>query len=123
MVTDFHSILARWRNHFSQLLNVHGISDVRETEIHRAELLAPEPSAFEIEMAIEKLKSLKLPGTDQILAELIIAGGRKIPSWIGRSRSLYLFIRRTIKQIVVITEAYHFCQLRTIFYPTSCCQG
>ena len=83
----------------------------------------PELSVFEIEMAIEKLKSLKLPGTDQILAELIIAGGRKIPSWIGRSRSLYLFIRRTIKQIVVITEAYHFCQLRTKYCPTSCCQG
>jgi hypothetical protein len=24
LVTDCHSILARWRNHFSQLLNVHG---------------------------------------------------------------------------------------------------
>ena len=28
-----------------------------------------------------------------------------------------------IKETVVITEAYHFCQLRTKFYPTSCCQG
>jgi len=28
-----------------------------------------------------------------------------------------------LKQIVVITEAYHFCQLHTKFYPTSCCQG
>ena len=28
----------------------------------------------------------------------------------GRSRSLYLFIRRVIKQIVVIIEAFHFCQ-------------
>jgi len=25
LVTDSHSILARWRNHFSQLLNVHGL--------------------------------------------------------------------------------------------------
>jgi hypothetical protein len=24
LVTDSHSILVRWRNHFSQLLNVHG---------------------------------------------------------------------------------------------------
>ena len=31
----------------------------------------------------------------------------------GRSRSLYLFIRRAIKQTVVIIEAYHFCQPRT----------
>jgi len=78
LVTDSHSILARWRNHFSQLLNVHGISDVRETEIHRAELLAPEPSAFEIEMAIEKLTGHKSPGIDQIPAELIKAGGKTI---------------------------------------------
>jgi len=31
--------------------------------------------------------------------------------------------KRVIKQTVVIREAYHFCQLRTKFYPTSCCQG
>ena len=29
-------------------------------------------------------------------------------------------IRRAIKQIVVILGAYHFCQLCTKFYPTSC---
>ena len=28
-VADFHSIMARWRNYFSQILNVHGVSDVR----------------------------------------------------------------------------------------------
>jgi len=27
------------------------------------------------------------------------------------------------KKGVVITEAYHFCQLHTKFYSTSCCQG
>ena len=56
MVTDSHSILARWRNHFSQLLNVYGDNDIRHTEIHTAEPLVPEPSAFEVQMAIEKLK-------------------------------------------------------------------
>ena len=56
LVTDYHSILARWRIHFSQMFTVHGISDVRQTEIHTAETLVPEPSAFEFEMAIEKLK-------------------------------------------------------------------
>jgi len=34
LVTDSHSILARWRDHFSQLLNVHGVNDVRQTEVH-----------------------------------------------------------------------------------------
>jgi predicted DNA-binding protein len=28
----------------------------------------------------------------------------------GRSRSMYLLIRRVIKHSVAITEAYHFCQ-------------
>ena len=71
LVTDAHSILARWRNHFSQILNVHGFSDVKPTEIHTADPLVPEPSAFEVEFAIEKLKSHKSPGIDQISAELI----------------------------------------------------
>jgi len=37
--------------------------------------------------------------------------------------SLYLFIRRAIKQTVVIVEAYHSCPLRTKYYPTSCYQS
>jgi hypothetical protein len=55
VVTDSHSILARWRNYFSQLLNVHGVNKVRQTEIHTAEPLVPEPSVFEVELVIEKL--------------------------------------------------------------------
>jgi hypothetical protein len=78
LVADCHSILTRWRDYFSKLLNVHGDNDVEQTEIHTAEPLVPEPSAFEVEMAIEQLKWYKLPGTDQIPAELIKAGGSKI---------------------------------------------
>jgi hypothetical protein len=63
---------------FSKLLNVHGDNDVKQTEIHTAEPLVPEPCAFEVEMAIEKLKRYKSPGIDQIPAELIKAGGSKI---------------------------------------------
>jgi hypothetical protein len=84
MVADCHSILDRWRNYFSQLLNVHGDNDVEQTEIHTAEPLVPEPSVFEIEMAIEKLKTYKSPGIDQIPAELIKAGGSKICSEIHK---------------------------------------
>jgi hypothetical protein len=36
-------------------LIVHGVNDVRQTEIHTTEPLVPEPSAFEVEMVIEKL--------------------------------------------------------------------
>ena len=71
MVADCHSILARWRNHYTQLLNIRGVNDVRLTEIHTAEPLVPEPSAFEVEVAIEKLKSHKSPDIDHIPTELI----------------------------------------------------
>jgi hypothetical protein len=56
MVTDRHNILARWRNHISQLFSVHDINDVIQTAIHTAEPLVPEPSALEFGMATEKLK-------------------------------------------------------------------
>ena len=77
-MSDSHSIVARWRNYFSQLFNVHGVKDIRQAEIHTAEPLVPEPSAAEVELAIDKLKSHKSPGIDQILAELIKAGSRTI---------------------------------------------
>jgi hypothetical protein len=38
----------------------------------------PELSVFELEMAVEKLKSHKSPAIDQIPAEFIKAGGRTI---------------------------------------------
>jgi len=57
---------------------VHGVKDVGQTEIHTAEPLVPEPSASEVELAINKLKSHKSLGIDQIPAELIKAGGRTI---------------------------------------------
>jgi len=78
LFADSHSILARWRNHFSQLLTVHGVSDVRQAEIYTEEPLVPEPSAFEFELAVETLKSHKSTGTDQIPAEMIKVGGRII---------------------------------------------
>ena len=78
LFADSHSILARWKKHFSQLLNIHGFHYVRQTELHTVKPLLSEPSAFELEMVIGKLKSHKSPGIDQIPAELIKAGGRTI---------------------------------------------
>ena len=48
---------------------------LRQAETHTAEPLVPEPSAFEVELVIGKLKSHKSPGIDEIPAELIKAGG------------------------------------------------
>jgi hypothetical protein len=94
--------------------------DVKQTEIHTTEPQVPEPSALEV----EKPKRHKLPGIDQIPAGmiksgvehfalkfihlLILFGIRRNCLWSGRSRSLYLFIRRVTQQTVVIIGAYHF---------------
>ena len=78
LVADSHSIMARWRNYFSQLLNVHEVKDVRQAEIHKVESLVPEKSAFEVELAIENLNNHKSSGIDQIPAELIKAGSRTV---------------------------------------------
>jgi hypothetical protein len=80
LVADSHSILPTWRNHLFQLLDVHVVNDVRQTEIQTAEPLVPQPSDSEVEVAIEKLKRHKSPGIDQIPAELIKARGRTIRS-------------------------------------------
>ena len=131
IVTNYHSILARWRKHFSQLLSVHGVNDVGQTKIHTAERMVPEVSALEDEMAIENLKRHKSPGIDQIPVELIKSGRRTIRyenhkilirfeirrNYLanGRGRSLYPCIGRVIKSIVLIIETYHFFQICTNF--------
>ena len=56
LVADSHSIVARWRNYIFQLINVHVVKDVGLAEIHTAEPLEPEPSASEVELAIDNLK-------------------------------------------------------------------
>jgi len=57
LVADSYKIMASWRKYLSQILNVHGVSDVRQAEIHTAESLVPEQSALEVELTIGKLKS------------------------------------------------------------------
>jgi hypothetical protein len=55
---DFHKILNRWENQFSQLLNVYKVSNVRQIEIHASEPLVPDPGPFEIEIAIGNIKKV-----------------------------------------------------------------
>jgi hypothetical protein len=43
LLADSHNILNRWKN-YSQLLNVHSASDVRQIEIHTVQPLLPGPS-------------------------------------------------------------------------------
>jgi len=89
-----------------------------QTEIHAAEPRVTETSAFEVDLAIEKLKftnhqvlikSLQ-NGLKQGLEKFIMSsinilflfGIRRNCLRTGRCRSLYLFTRRAVKQIVVI---------------------
>jgi hypothetical protein len=94
----------------------------------------PDPSPFEVEIAITKFKKYKSPGSDQIPAELIQAGGetlwalvRKLINFICNKETLadkwnlllYQCTRRAIKLTVVIIVGYHYYQLHTKCYPLS----
>jgi hypothetical protein len=117
---------------------VHKVSDVRQIEVHKAEPLVPGPSRLEAEIAIAKLKKYKSPGSDQIPAELIQAGGEILLSAIhelilvgirknclisGRSVLMYQFTKKVIKLTVIIIVGYHCYQLHTKFYRISSSKG
>jgi hypothetical protein len=55
LLADSNTIVNRWKSYFSQLLNVHNVSDVRQIEIHTAEPLVPGPSHLKVEISIAKL--------------------------------------------------------------------
>jgi hypothetical protein len=48
LLADSHNILNRCKNYFSQLLNVHNVSDVRQIAVHTVEPLVPGPSRLEV---------------------------------------------------------------------------
>jgi hypothetical protein len=74
LLVDPHKILNMWKNFFRQLLSVHGMGSVRQTQMHTAEPYVPEPSASDGEAVIGKLKRYEPPDVDQIPAEIIQAG-------------------------------------------------
>jgi mannosyltransferase OCH1-like enzyme len=84
LLADPQSVLNRRKNFFNQVLNVHGIHDVRQMATYIAEQLVPEPSLVKVEIAIEKLKRYKSPDNNQIPAELIRAGGETLCSEIHK---------------------------------------
>jgi hypothetical protein len=73
-------ILNRWKNYFSQLLNVNNVSDVRQIEVYTAEPLVPGPSRLEVEIATAKLKKYKSPSSVEIPGTTVFAGGEILMS-------------------------------------------
>jgi hypothetical protein len=120
VILQIHSVLNRWKNFFSQVLNVHGVHVVGQMDVHTAEPLVPEPSLVDVEIGIGTLKSYKSPGTVQILAELIRAGVklyvlRYTNSFVlygirrnchssGRNLLSHQFIKRVVRLAVIIIE-------------------
>jgi hypothetical protein len=52
LLADSHNILNWWENYFSQLLNGHNISYVKQT-VHTAEPLVPGPSCLKLEIDLQ----------------------------------------------------------------------
>jgi hypothetical protein len=112
-LTDSDKIFNRWKNYFSQLLNVR----IRQIEIHTAEPVVHGPILLRLKFAVLKLKKCKLPGSDRIPAELIQAGRetlrftdplilfglRKNCLINGRSLLFYQFTKRVIKLTVQLS--------------------
>jgi hypothetical protein len=134
LLVDPQNVLNRWKNFFNQVLYAHGVHDVRQMDIHTVGPLTSEPSFVKVEIAIEKLKSYKSLGSDQIPAELIKAGVkhnilrykdlfvlygmRRNCHSSGRNLLLYQFIKRVIRLTVIIIKESPSYQLPTKFYPT-----
>jgi hypothetical protein len=136
LVTEFHSILARCWNHFSQLLNVHGVIDFRQTEIHTAEPIVSESSVLDFEMAVYKLKRHKSPGIDQIPAECIKAGGRTICYEFNKLINSIWNTNELPEESIIVpiykkgdkVDCSNYSGISVLSsmsktYPTSCCQG
>jgi hypothetical protein len=61
LLQDSHNSLNTWKSYYSHLLNVHSISDFRQTEVYTAQPLVTDPSCLEFETAIAALKIYKVP--------------------------------------------------------------
>jgi hypothetical protein len=68
LIADSSKILIRRKNCFSQLLNAHRVSEVRQMEIHPAEPLIQESNTFENKFTIPNMKSYISLNTDQFAA-------------------------------------------------------
>ena len=118
---------------------VHGVNDVRQTEIHTVQALMPEPGVFEFEIVIEKQKGNKSPGIDHIPAETIKTVCRTIRYEIHKL--IYSIwneeeLPEAWKESIILPvykkgdktgcsnyRGISLCHPHPKFHPSSCCQG
>jgi CHASE1-domain containing sensor protein len=60
LLADTHNNFNRWSDHFCQLLNTHAIHKVRHTEMQTDETSLSEPSPFDVDVDVEKLKEYQV---------------------------------------------------------------
>jgi hypothetical protein len=109
---------------------------VKQIEVHTAEILVPDPSRLEVEIAIAKLKEYKSPGSGQIPAELIQGGGEillsaihKLINSVWNKEELpdqwkeYIIVPIHHNLTVIIILGYHCYQLHTKYCRISLSQG
>ena len=119
-------------------IKLHGVNDVRYTGIYTEGILFPYPSAFAVDMAIEKRKRHKTMGVDKFPAEILKEGRiislsciykllsslwneEELPE--QRKESTFVqFERPAIKQVLLTNGAYLFYQLHEKLNPSSFCQ-
>jgi len=86
-------------SHFSELTNVCGCHDVRQTEIHTAESPVPKPGTLLLERAVEKFKGYKSLGNVQTPAELTQLRCRTV--WCEIHELQYLIVFGTRKNCLI----------------------
>jgi hypothetical protein len=131
---DSHDILNSWKNYFSQLFNVHSVSDVRQTEIHIAAILVSDPSPLGLKLLLQR-KSINRQVVMKLRQNCFRHEGKhccpKIHKLIHSiwnkekvsdqwKESIIIPIQeRTIKPNAIIVMGYHCYQLHRQFYRIS----
>ena len=111
------SLLSRWEQFFSNLLNVNQSTSHKGSEVYTAEPDIPEPSFIEVELAIEKLKMHKATGVDHIPSKLIQAGGGNLYEEIHKLIVLICNKEELPQEwTVIIIEEFLSCLLHIKFF-------
>ncbi|CAF1118390.1 unnamed protein product, partial [Didymodactylos carnosus] len=82
--------LERWREYFSELLNVPSTVDQQLIDEIQVKTLTKEeverqnanPTVEEVRRAVKQMKSRKAPGSDEVTADLLKAGGEPVIRWL-----------------------------------------